>query len=479
MIKKPQRKEDAPNLETKAYILDTSVLIHDPNCIFQFQEHDVYIPMKVLEELDNKKSGHSEPARNARQAVRHISSIMQDNTSVKAGVSLPDLLGKLFLITESIRKYIPPSLSPEVADNHIIGAAFCIQKRYPLREVIVVSNDIALRTKAMACDLRAQEYLHDRVVEDIAYLPSGIQELPEDFWENYTGENIRSWKEKGRLESFYRVNISFERNLRVNEYIFLEKENADPFYARVTQISSDDMVTFSTIKNYFRCDVWGIRARNREQLFALDALLNPEIDLVSILGQAGSGKTLLALAAGLHQSFDLKRYREIIMTRATIPIGDDIGFLPGTEEEKMTPWLGALMDNLEVLCPSPNTKDGSNTTNGNGEGKILTHEILKNRIKVKSMNFMRGRTLNERYLIVDEAQNLTPKQVKTLVTRAGPGTKVVLLGNNAQIDTPYLTETNSGITYAVQQFLGWKHSAHIILARCERSRLADHAEEVL
>ena len=219
-----------------------------------------------------------------------------------------------------------------------------------------------------------------------------------------------------------------------------------------------------------RHNVWGITARNREQNFALNLLMRPEVDFITILGAAGTGKTLLALAAGLAQTLDTKRYREIIMTRVTVPLGEDIGFLPGSEEEKMEPWMGALMDNLEVLTQSDE---------GGDWGRAATQDLLRNRIKIRSLNFMRGRTFLNRYIILDEAQNLTPKQMKALITRAGPGTKVVCLGNVAQIDTPYLTETTSGLTYVVNRFRGWDHSGHVTLMRGERSRLADHASEHL
>ena len=211
-------------------------------------------------------------------------------------------------------------------------------------------------------------------------------------------------------------------------------------------------------------------ARNREQNFALNALMDPEIDFVTLLGTAGTGKTLLALAAGLAQTMDQQRYREIIMTRATVSVGEDIGFLPGTEEEKMTPWMGALTDNLEVL---------THNQEGGSWGSQATNDLLASRIKIRSLNFMRGRTFLSRWMILDEAQNLTPKQMKTLITRAGPGTKIVCLGNVEQIDTPYLTETTSGLTYAVDRFKAWEHSAHVTLRRGERSRLADYASETL
>ncbi len=219
-----------------------------------------------------------------------------------------------------------------------------------------------------------------------------------------------------------------------------------------------------------RHNVWGVTARNREQNFALNLLMDPEIDFVTVLGPAGTGKTLLTLAAGLAQTLDNRRFNEIIMTRVTIPLGEDIGFLPGTEEEKMEPWMGALMDNLEVLTQG---QEGGNWA------RAATNDLLRSRIKIRSLNFMRGRTFLSRFLILDEAQNLTPKQMKALVTRAGPGTKLICLGNIAQIDTPYLTETTSGLTYVVNRFRGWAHSGHMTLVRGERSRLADFASDSL
>jgi PhoH-like ATPase len=279
---------------------------------------------------------------------------------------------------------------------------------------------------------------------------------------------MESWQQGSH--TYYRVHGPLSSSLLVNQFIYQEGER--PFYAQVKELSGKTAIlrTLTEHSNQ-RNSVWGIMARNREQNFALNLLMNPEIDFVTLLGQAGTGKTLLTLAAGLMQTLEDKLYTEIIMTRVTVPVGEDIGFLPGTEEEKMTPWMGALEDNLDVL---------NKTDEEAGEwGRAATRDLIRSRIKVKSLNFMRGRTFINKFLIIDEAQNLTPKQMKTLITRAGPGTKVVCLGNIAQIDTPYLTEGSSGLTYVVDRFKGWSHSGHITLTRGERSRLADHAAEVL
>jgi PhoH-like ATPase len=258
-------------------------------------------------------------------------------------------------------------------------------------------------------------------------------------------------------------------------------EGDDPLYAQVRETAGNTAV-LATLRDYShgKNNVWGITARNREQNFALNLLMNPDFDFVSLLGHAGTGKTLLALASALTQTLETKRYNEIIITRATVPVGDDIGFLPGTEEEKMQPWMGALEDNLEVLhLGTGKSSNNLNNPQGTEAPRNSTMELVRSKIKVKSLSFMRGRTFMNKFLIIDEAQNLTPKQMKTLVTRAGPGTKIVCLGNIAQIDTPYLTEGSSGLTYVVDRFKGWPHAGHITLQRGERSRLADYASDAL
>ena len=459
---------------TKLFVLDTNVLMHDPTCLFRFEEHDVYIPMAILEELDNNKKGMSEVARNARQASRYLDELVSAaETSIAEGIPLElhgdkNAGGKLFLQTEAINGALPSSLPTGTgkADNQIIGVVMHLQQQLK-REVILVSKDINMRIKARAVGLAAEDYFNDKVLEDTDLLYSGIRQLPSDFWEKH-GKDMESWQQGGN--TFYRVRVPLSSTFIVNEFVYLEDEK--PFHAQVKEVSGKTAV-LQTLKDYThqRSNVWGVTARNREQNFALNALMNPDIDFVTMLGQAGTGKTLLTLAAGLMQTLEHKTYSEIIMTRVTVPVGEDIGFLPGTEEEKMNPWMGALEDNLDVL---------NKTDDEAGEwGRAATRDLIRSRIKVKSLNFMRGRTFINKYLIIDEAQNLTPKQMKTLITRAGPGTKVVCLGNIAQIDTPYLTEGSSGLTYVVDRMKGWSHSGHITLMRGERSRLADYAAEAL
>ncbi len=457
---------------TKLFVLDTNVLMHDPTSLFRFEEHDVFLPMVTLEELDDHKKGMSEVARNARQASRFLDEIVSQGGEIEKGYSLKTKGGQeaggcLFLQTHSVSVEIPESVASQKADNVILGVAMHLKQKYPKREVVLVSKDINMRIKAHAVGIPAEDYFNDKVLEDTDLLYTGILPLPEDFWDRH-GKDVESWQEHGR--TLYRVKGPLVPSMLVNQFVFHEGDK--PFLAIVKELRGKTAV-LQTLKDFshHKNNVWGITARNREQNFALNLLMDPEVDFVTLLGQAGSGKTLLTLAAGLMQTLDFKVYSEIIMTRVTVPVGEDIGFLPGTEEEKMTPWMGALEDNLDVLM---RTDDEAGDW-----GRAATADLIRNRIKVKSLNFMRGRTFINKYLIIDEAQNLTPKQMKTLITRAGPGTKVVCLGNIAQIDTPYLTEGSSGMTYVVDRFKGWNHSGHVTLMRGERSRLADHASEIL
>ena len=460
------------SVATKLFVLDTNVLMHDPSSLFRFEEHDIYLPMVTLEELDNNKKGLTEVARNARQASRYLEEIVgTDLTNLELGSPLAiqgnkHLTGRLFMQTNHINIELP-GLAGSKADNQIISVVLDLQKRNPKRQVILVSKDINIRIKARAMGVPAEDYFNDKVLEDSDLLYNGIVELPQDFWEKHS-KDMDSWQEGGRM--FYRIAGPLVKTFLINEFVYYEFEK--PFHAIVRSIENNTAV-LEVVQDHSnpKHNVWGIMARNREQNFALNLLMDPEIDFVTLLGQAGTGKTLLTLAAALTQTLDKKIYSEIIMTRVTVPVGEDIGFLPGTEEEKMAPWMGALEDNLDVL---------NKTDEDAGEwGRAATQDLIRTRIKVKSLNFMRGRTFLHKFLIIDEAQNLTPKQMKTLITRAGPGTKVVCLGNIGQIDTPYLTEGSSGLTYVVDRFKGWEHNGHVTLVRGERSRLADFAAEAL
>jgi PhoH-like ATPase len=466
------RSRSAP-VSTKLFVLDTNVLMHDPTSLYRFEEHDLYVPIMTLEELDNNKKGTTEVARNTRQASRMLDEIVSSSDNgIEAGIALEgpsrgQATGRLHLQTEAIDIKLPPALPTARGDNQILAVVMYLADKHPGRDVILVSKDINMRIKARALGLAAQDYFNDKVLEDSDLLYAGTRQLPADFWDTH-GRGMQSWKEEGH--TYYRLSGPLAPELLVNEFVY--QDGDAPLQAWVKEKEGRSVVLETlTDFSHHRNNVWGITARNREQNFALNLLMNPEIDFVTLLGQAGTGKTLLTLAAGLTQVLESKRYSEIIMTRVTVSVGEDIGFLPGTEEEKMAPWMGALEDNLEVL----------NGTAGEGGdwGRAATRDLIRSRIKIKSLNFMRGRTFLNKYLIIDEAQNLTPKQMKTLITRAGPGTKVICMGNIAQIDTPYLTEGSSGLTFVVDRFKGWAHSGHITLQRGERSRLADYAADVL
>ncbi|MFO1244328.1 MAG: PhoH family protein [Ramlibacter sp.] len=459
----------------KLFVLDTNVLLHDPMCLFRFEEHDIFLPMIVLEELDGHKKGMTEVARNGRQTSRTLDALAAaQGADITTGLKLDttghrEAGGRLFFQTQALDGTLPASLPQGKADNQILGVVEALRRIHAPREVVLVSKDINMRVKARALGLATDDYQNDKTLEDGDLLYSGAMALPTDFWAKH-GKTVESWQ--SGHHTFYRITGPVVPSLLINQFVYFESPGEPSLYARVTEIRAKTAV-LKTLKDYghLKNAVWGVTTRNREQNFAMNLLMDPEVDFVTLTGTAGTGKTLMALASGLTQVLDDRRYTEIIMTRATVSVGEDIGFLPGTEEEKMGPWMGALDDNLEVLAKTE--------TSAGEWGRAATNELIRSRIKIKSMNFMRGRTFLNKYVIIDEAQNLTPKQMKTLITRAGPGTKIICMGNLAQIDTPYLTEGSSGLTFAVDKFKGWPHSGHITLARGERSRLADFASEVL
>jgi PhoH-like ATPase len=472
----PNKRRGPRSGPTRLFVLDTNVLLHDPMSLFRFEEHDIFLPMIVLEELDGHKKGMTEVARNGRQTSRTLDALVaQQGGDLVQGIPLASTghtaaRGAMFFQTEPLNNQLPSSLPQGKADNQILGVVQALREKFPQREVILVSKDINMRVKARALGLAAEDYENDKTLDDGELLYSGALALPSDFWTRQS-KTIESWQNASH--TYYRVSGPSVAQFHINQFVYFEAPGEPSLYARVTEIQGKTAV-LRTLKDHahLKNAVWGVTSRNREQNFAMNLLMDPEIDFVTLTGTAGTGKTLMALAAGLTQVLDDRRYTEIIMTRATVSVGEDIGFLPGTEEEKMGPWMGALDDNLEFLAKG----DGGNA----GEwGRAATNELIKSRIKIKSMNFMRGRTFMNKYVIIDEAQNLTPKQMKTLITRAGPGTKIICMGNLAQIDTPYLTEGSSGLTFAVDRFKGWPHGGHITLARGERSRLADFASDVL
>lgn len=463
---------------SRLLVLDTNVLMHDPTSIFRFAEHHVYIPMVVLEELDNSKKGLSEVARNVRQVSRYFDQLMQSATvdDMKKGLPLGNspylpaeerTEGLLFFQGADVAtQELPLGLTSNKVDNTIVGIALALQQEHKDKLVTLVSKDINLRIKAKTLGVHAEDYFNDQVLDELENLFVGYTKLPQNFWETHDKE-MKSWQEEGR--TFYKIVGPLTKDWLMNQFVYLEDESK---FAAIVKDLDENSATIELITDHSSeaNAIWGIKARNFEQSFALNLLMDPEVDFVTLQGPAGTGKTLLALAAALEQTIEKKLYSEIIVTRVTIPVGEDIGFLPGTEEEKMTPWMGAFTDNLEILSPAQPNDDW---------GRQATQDILQRWLKIRSLNFMRGRTFIDKFVIIDEAQNLTPKQMKTLITRAGNGTKFVCLGNVAQIDTPYLTEASSGITYVIDHFKKWAYSGHVRLQQGERSRLADFASSNL
>jgi PhoH-like ATPase len=424
----------------QACLIDTSVLLHDPAALFRFAQQDIYLPLAVLHGLDAARQGNSEEARNALQASRFLDERLAGTppSAIADGLPLGEGLGRLYFLTDTEAGTPAP----------VLTAARTLARTHPDMHLTVVARDINLRIQASVLGLEASDHESEAALDDPDLLPDGMHPIAHD------SDPLAAVPSHATANEFLMGGDAAWR---------LQRDPAGTLIARA--------VTDYTPAGE---SVWGIHARNRQQALALELLLDPDVDLVTLLGPAGTGKTLLTLAAGLAQTLETAQYDEILMTRATVAIGEEIGYLPGTEEEKMSPWMGALMDNLEVLsAPSKGAGGGSRW------GQAATQDLLQSRIRIRSLNFMRGRTLLNRFMVLDEAQNLTPQQMRTLITRAGPGTKIVCLGNIAQIDTPWLTPTTSGLTYLVRRFREWPHSGHLTLTRGERSRLAAFASDVL
>lgn len=455
----------APQARRKMYVLDTNVLIHDPNALLNFEEHDVIIPMTVLEELDSLKSGKQTVAADCRQAIRNIDNLLGDASpkDIEKGVPIlrgkkADPLGTLSIImsTEGAGNH---SLPEHLNDNKIINTLAALQARHKSRDIILVSKDINMRLKARGFGVEAQDYHNDQLLDDIDLLPKGYKEFPNSFWDGIA--KVETIQREGVTEHLLKREGELAK-LNINEFVIDEQG----FIGKVVDISEDQLV----LKDLHQHDlmneeVWGLVPRDIYQAMALNLLLDPDIHLVNLTGSAGSGKTILALAACIEMTVASKLYKRIIATRSTQGLDEDIGFLPGTEAEKMEPWLGAIVDNLEALH-----EDDENMT------ASVDYILSKVPLHFKSMNYIRGRSFQHSLIIIDESQNLTPHQIKTIITRAGNGSKVICLGNLAQIDTPYLSPLSSGLTYMTERFKGFRHGGHIHLQGVPRSVLAEFAE---
>lgn len=447
------------------YVFDTNVLMEDASSVYRFKEHNIYIPETVLEELDRNKKGDREENRQVRTVSRLFDELIRGNRGLKAseGFLLPGG-GRLFLGDDMFPQKPVKALNTNKPDNKIINT--CLALAQQNKPVVLVSKDILCRVKAFKAGVNAEDYLHETATSsgDDEQVRTGVHELPDSFWEEVES-SLKIEHIEGRNQ--YTFSHTYLKGVLNNEFLII----GEKFTLQITRKLSSQRVIAREMSVYVnKPSAWRVSPRTLRQAIALELLLDPNVDFVSLLGKTGSGKTLLTLAAGLAQTFDSNRYREIIFSRLTVPVGEDIGFLPGTEEEKMHPRMGALMDNLEVLT---NTEFGE-------WGRSATADLIRKRISIRSLNFMRGRTFLSKFIVLDEAQNLTPKQTKTLITRAGPGTKVVLLGNTAQIDTPYLSEHTNGLVYVIKRLGGnYSRLGHVTLDSVERSLLSAVAEEYL
>jgi len=462
-VKTQEKGLDETNTQRKIYVLDTNVLIHDPHALSRFDEHDVVLPIVVLEEMDKVKRGFDELARNVREASRQLELLSEVSSDLKKGCPLPGGGCLFFELNHRALEILPESLAHGSGDNRIIAVTMSLQQEHPDREVILVSKDINMRIKARALGLVTEDYRSDKVHEDMEILPLGYVELDEQAWGGMAADMEVS---DGPHGTHYRIQWPADVLAPcINGFVVLpgDKEQA----LRCTAIEEDGHMQLHDVHSFHseRNGVWGIRAKNAEQNMAMNLLMDPEIDMVTLLGKAGSGKTLLALACGLNQTLDLNLYDRIIITRATVPMGQDIGFLPGTEKEKLEPWMGAVSDNLTLLLGD--------------EFDGLGNSLAQYKMEISSLSYARGRTYMRTWLLVDEAQNLSPHQMKTLVTRIGEGSKIIILGNNAQIDTPYLTAYTNGLSIAATRFSSWAYSGHVTLKASERSRLSAYAAEVM
>jgi PhoH-like ATPase len=436
----------------KTYVLDTNVLLHDPQALFRFEDNDVVLPLTVVEEIDRFKKEQSETGRNARQISRIIDGLRSQG-KLSDGVSLESGgLFKIAIYREEAMKLLPPELQVDVGDNRILAVA---KELVDADEgtIILVTMDINLRIKADTIGLYAEEYESDKV--SIEELYSGTTELlvPQ--------EQVDQFYEKGELD--------LAGDFVANQGVTLVDE-ANPSHSAIGRYDALQQKLRPLLRAP-KEGVWGIHPRNREQQFAFDLLLNDDIRVVSLVGKAGTGKTLLAIAAGLLKTADESVYSRLLVSRPVFPMGRDLGFLPGDIEEKLAPWMQPIFDNVELLLSS--VEEGGKRKRGYRE--LIDLGLME----IEPLTYIRGRSIPRQYLIVDEAQNLTPHEIKTIITRAGEGTKIVLTGDPYQIDNPYIDSSSNGLTYAVERLKGQDISGHMTLTKGERSALAELAANLL
>ncbi|EAS43566.1 PhoH family protein [Photobacterium profundum] len=454
--------------ERKIFVLDTNILLHEPLAIYSFQEHDVVIPMTVLEELDRIKDSKRDVSRDARVAIRALEDIFHDATpeQISAGIPFTNQVGKkgtVAIFADYEIKQTVQAFSDKAGDNRILNGVLYLQEQHAPRDVVLVTKDINMRLRAKGAGVcHVDDYRSDQLIDDIKLLTKGFHRFEGRFWEGVAECHSEN---RGRSTVHTLPSNLFEAPF-INQYLL---DDGGDFTGRIQSID-DDSVTVKDIGHdrLMHRQAWGIHPKNVYQGMALDAMLDPDIDLVILTGPAGCGKTILAMAAALEQVIEKGMYDKIIVTRNTPEIAESIGFLPGTEEEKMMPWLAAVTDTMEALHKNDVCTDGS-----------MKYIFDKANIQFKSINFMRGRSIQNAFVLLDECQNLTASQIKTIITRCGEGTKLVCSGNLAQIDSSYLSPVTSGLTYIVERFKNFEGSANIYLNGVVRSRLAEFAEENL
>ena len=460
-----QLAEHTEENSTILYVLDTNVLIHDPTALKNFEEHHVMIPMTVLEELDKLKSGKQSIAADCRQAIREIDKILgrAKPSEIESGVPIQREITNEYSGKLSILMTTPPDnltiLPTHLNDNKIINDLCLLKHEHPHQRVVLITKDINMRLKARGCGIESDDYHNDQLVTDIEQLNKGYIEVSGNFWDQV--EKVETQQQMGRtVHRIPRDNINSD--VHPNQFIIDELG----FIGRIIDVKEDEVSLLHIDKNHFmEQEAWGLKPQDIYQAMALDLLMDPDVHLVNLTGSAGSGKTILALAASIEMTVSNNQYRRIIATRSTQGLDEDIGYLPGSEAEKMEPWLGAITDNLEALHCDDEDCSGS-----------IDYVLNKVPLHFKSLNYIRGRSFQHSLILIDESQNLTPHQIKTIVTRAGSGSKVICLGNLAQIDTPYLNATSSGLTYLTERFKDFEYGGNIKLQGVPRSLLAEYAE---
>jgi len=435
----------------KNYIIDTNVLLHDPNSLLSFEENAVLIPIEVIEEIDRFKRESSELGQNARMVSRMLDGFRGDGR-LSEGVKLPNG-GKLKIIFQKNGHINGEAhFSGNTVDNRILSLAASIQKAQPKNPTILVSKDINLRIKADALGLQAEDYETDRVF--ITDLYTGMVEM------TVSTDKMAAFRARGELE------LHGGKKYFPNEYCTLTDEtNAKKAALTKVDVTGTKLVPIIDSRE----GVWGIKPRNREQHFAFDALLDDRVKLVTLMGKAGTGKTLLAMAAGLKRAVNDREFRRLVVARPTISMGKELGFLPGSLEEKLAPWMQPIHDALEMLSDLNMGHDHRRSTDLMRSGSIV----------VEALSYIRGRSIANQFMIIDEAQNLTPLEAKTIITRVGHGTKIVFTGDPYQIDNPYVDSSSNGFNYVVSRFRAEPIAAHIELQKGERSELAERAANIL